>query len=66
VLLVVTTSDDVTADYLCSRLETRGIMYVRLDTDTFAGQGTVSLQNGSALLHLGGSAFDPASFENVW
>ena len=43
-ILVVTVSDDITADYVGSRLVTRGVPFVRLNLDEVYRFGVVSIK----------------------
>jgi hypothetical protein len=66
-LLILTASTDVTADYLAKRLNEAGVLYLRLDTDTCAGRVQVrySSDEGPAL-RVGDRALRPSEITNVW
>lgn len=52
--LILTNSEDATADYLCHRLGGAGIDFVRLDTDASLSSLGLSLQDGDLSLSIGG------------
>ncbi len=66
-LLVLTTTQDATADYLCQRLKTVGVQFRRFDTDRYIRQTTFAYRNSQPTLYtFAGETFRPADFQNVW
>lgn len=68
-VLVVTNSRDVTADYLAQRLTTRSIPFVRLDTDDIPQRARVGLaliERPVATLHRGVETVDLSRVTAVW
>jgi glutathione synthase/RimK-type ligase-like ATP-grasp enzyme len=65
-LLILTSTEDATANYLCSRLETDDVPYVRLDTDTFAKVGFVEYGQAGVSLVASNESYDPGAFSAVW
>ncbi len=65
-LLVLTSSGDVTADYLTAKLATAGVPFARLDTDTCAATARVSYDDGDVRLTLDDSSWRPADIHTIW
>jgi hypothetical protein len=65
-LLVLTNSADVTADYLVSVLRRNAINLFRFDTDTCLSNTTIKFASRGPFLHRDGLCYDPLSFTNVW
>lgn len=65
-LLILTNSQDVTADYLAAALSSRGVAYVRLDTDTALQQIGFDYADSRPVLLLGGVEHGPERFSAVW
>lgn len=65
-LLVLTNSQDATANYLIPVLEQSGIRSIRLDTDTLVSRTSVSYRAGQLTICFDGSSYTPADFHNVW
>jgi len=65
-LLVLTNSQDATADYLVSVLHRNAVKLLRFDTDTCLPHTTVTFQARRPLLCNNGAFFEPESFTNVW
>lgn len=65
-VLVLTNSQDATADFLAGQLDARGVSYARLNTDTFIGDALLTATEAKACLCLNGDRFTPESFSNVW
>jgi hypothetical protein len=65
-LLVLTTSDDATADYLCRRLLDERVELVRLDTDLFAENSFIEYRDHEASLVVGGVRVHANAIRNVW
>lgn len=65
-LLVVTNSRDVTADYLCGRLQEHGIGFRRLDTDLSLDRIVVSYSISSPVLRFGTEEWAAGDFVHVW
>jgi hypothetical protein len=64
-LLVLTSSGDVTADYLTSKLATSAVPYARLDTDTCVTTARVSYDGDSPTLAIDGVELRPADIRTV-
>lgn len=65
-LLIITNSQDVTADYLATVLTARHIVFVRLDTDTLLNRVSFTFERGKPLLRVDSHWYSPAEFSNVW
>lgn len=65
-LLILTNSKDVTADYLASVLIRCDVPHLRLDTDTALELVGVEYAGGKPLLRLNGGWHPPGAFTNVW
>lgn len=65
-LLVLTSTEDATADYLCTRLQTQGLPFLRIDTDTFAEMGFVEYGSAGVSLWYAARSYTPDSFLAVW
>lgn len=65
-LLVLTSTDDATADHLCSRLVAEDLPLIRINTDTFAREGFVEYARGAISLRMKGESFAPDGIRNVW
>lgn len=65
-LLVLTNSEDATADYLLSRLTEASVRFVRIDTDSALERLAVSYEPGNPSLRIDGCWYEPTSFSNVW
>jgi hypothetical protein len=66
VLLVVTNSEDATADYFCRRLRRARLPFVRLDSDTDVRRLRVAYDVRGARLRIRGRWYAPSDFSNVW
>lgn len=65
-LLVLTSSGDVTADYLTAKLATSAVPFVRLDTDTCTATARASYDRDGPVLVVDGRALLPADIDSVW
>jgi hypothetical protein len=65
-LLVVTNSEDATADYFCRRLRRARLPFVRLDSDADVRRLRVAYDERGARLRIHGRWYAPADFANVW
>jgi len=65
-LLVVTNSEDATADYFCRRLRRERLPYIRLDSDAAARRLRVSYDARGARLWIRGRWWEPSDISNVW
>lgn len=65
-LLILSNSQDATADYLAGVLGRRGVEFVRFDTDTALAGLTLDYDGGQPVLRMGGTDYRPADFSNVW
>jgi hypothetical protein len=65
-LLILTNSEDVTADYLVSVLRQHGIRFLRFDTDTMLHRLTFSFDGNTTLIRVEGTGYRPQDFSNVW
>jgi hypothetical protein len=65
-LLILTNSKDVTADYLTERLEAEGVGRLRFDTDDSLPKTRFIYEDGSPVLEVDGRPYQPSRFTNVW
>ncbi len=65
-LLILTNSNDATADYLESELRKHGVAFLRFDTDLSLRVTRVSYREGIPLLCIQGISYNPECFSNVW
>jgi glutathione synthase/RimK-type ligase-like ATP-grasp enzyme len=65
-LLILTNSQDVTADYLASVLERRGVEFLRFDTDTALRDAAFDYEGGRPVVRLGADWYPPERITNVW
>lgn len=65
-ILVVTGSDDSTADYLCRRLERDRIPFVRFDTDADLPGVECSFDGRGPKLRLSDRSLEPPDVTHVW
>jgi hypothetical protein len=65
-LLVVTNSEDATADYFCRRLRQESLPFVRFDSDADLRAVRVAYDERGARLRIRGRWYEPADFANVW
>lgn len=66
-IVVVTSADDATADYLCKRLAAGPHEHVRINTEHAATETQVSLSpSGSLILQANGVAVEPEQVTGIW
>lgn len=65
-LLILTTSDDATTDYLCRRLLDERVEFVRLDTDLFAETSFVEYRGREVSLIIDEARVYASMIRNVW
>jgi hypothetical protein len=65
-LLILTNSQDVTADYLAAVLRGRGVPFLRLDTDTLLERITFHSASTGPIIRAGAEWYAPGQFTNVW
>ena len=65
-LLILTNTKDVTADYLTERLEAEGVGCLRFDTDDWLPKTRFIYEDGLPVLEVEGSPYQPSRFTNVW
>jgi hypothetical protein len=65
-LLILTNSQDATADYLVPILTASGIPSQRLDTDTVLGNASVNFRPGKPVLVVGADELTPEQVRNIW
>ena len=65
-LLVLTNSEDQTADYLCRRLRAAGSDLLRLDSDSLTESVTIEYAGGEPVLKCGPHRLKPNDVANVW
>lgn len=65
-LLIVTNSQDATADHLVHRLQRGGIEFLRFDTDRSLDGACLSYKGGLPSLAIEGAWYRPGDFENIW
>lgn len=65
-LLIVSNSQDVTADYLGAVLRQHRIKFLRLDTDLSLRQMKFCYDGVKPLIYIDGAEYQPEDFTNVW
>jgi glutathione synthase/RimK-type ligase-like ATP-grasp enzyme len=65
-LLILSNSEDVTADYLGSVLALSGAEFLRLDTDTVLQRAAFAYEASGPLVRVDGVWYPPSCFSNVW
>src|SRR5579875_4076460 len=65
-LLILTNSQDATADYLVSILHREGVRFLRFDTDTCISKSSFSYDGRRPLLCFDSEWYQPDDFTNVW
>ncbi len=65
-LLILTSIEDATADYLCGLLPAQDVAFLRLDTETFTETGFVEYGIEGATLWYAGRSYSPDAFSAVW
>jgi hypothetical protein len=65
-LLIITNSGDVTADYLCGRLDEHSIGFQRLDTDRCLDQVVLSYSISTPVLRCEAQEWAAGDFAHVW
>lgn len=65
-ILILTNSEDVTADYLLSVLQNHDVPFLRFDTDTILHRLTFMYQGHLPRITVDGVAYRPEEFSNVW
>lgn len=66
VILVVTHSTDVTADFMCARLARDDVHFVRIDSDRVQGNVAVSLRHGKFQLRIEHGGISPDEVACIW
>lgn len=65
-IIVLSNSQDATADYLCSRLHSEKFNYIRLDTDNLIETVKLSYVSNEISLIVNGQKFKPKEIRSVW
>lgn len=65
-LLILTNSQDATADYLIPVLQEAGISHFRLDTDTLIARSSASFRPRQPLLVVAGTPIQPDQITHIW
>jgi glutathione synthase/RimK-type ligase-like ATP-grasp enzyme len=65
-IIVVSNSQDATADYLCSRLKHENLEHIRFDTDTVIGQVELLYKANQFSLFINGITLSPNKVNSVW
>ena len=65
-ILILTNSQDSTADYLVSVLARKRIPFLRFDTDTGVQRSKIEFTCLTAFLDYDGATYQPEEFSNVW
>src|SRR5579871_3630697 len=66
-LLIISNSQDATADYLAQRLDASDGHYIRFDTDTLLKKEiSFSYAQREPLLKIANQSYGPDDFANVW
>ncbi len=65
-LLILTNSEDATADYLLSALQKHDVPFLRFDTDMILNRLTFLYDTHLPRIAVDGVAYSPEEFSNVW
>jgi hypothetical protein len=65
-LLIVTNSKNVTADYLSATLHQNSVKFLRFDTDVVLSQTRLYFDGRTPAIYLNGSQYRAEDFSNVW
>lgn len=65
-ILILTNSEDATANYLLPKLVDAGVAVLRLDTDTMLNDSSVSLADGTITLIVQGKRLVPEEVKHLW
>ncbi|WP_339327891.1 MvdC/MvdD family ATP grasp protein [Anabaena catenula] len=65
-IVIFSNSLDVTADYVCSRLEQVQLNYIRLDTDNLIGRIELLYKLNNFSLIVDHQTLEPQSISSVW
>lgn len=65
-LLIITNSQDATADYLCGCLRGDDINFIRMDTDTVIENIEISFDSAGPQISFNGNRFHPEDIQNIW
>jgi glutathione synthase/RimK-type ligase-like ATP-grasp enzyme len=65
-IVVISNSLDVTADYFCGKLEQSRIEYVRIDSDVFIGHTQLSYKADQFTLRLDSCELRPELIQSIW
>lgn len=65
-LLIITSSTDATADYLCQRLVTESVRFIRFNTDVHSSSLRIDFDVGRASLCIDGTRVTTDTISNVW
>lgn len=66
ILLILTSAEDHTADYLCERLTTAAVKYIRLNSEEITDTWSVHFSTNEPLLLRKGNPLPASSVRNVW
>jgi glutathione synthase/RimK-type ligase-like ATP-grasp enzyme len=64
--LILTNAKDVTADYLCDRLNANGVCYCRLDTENLPDKGSLEYSTAKVSLTVENASFSPEDIGAIW
>lgn len=64
--LILSSSHDETANYLCAKLDEKKLEYVRIDSDSLSTKAKFLLSNNEALLQIDGTIISSALVKNLW
>jgi glutathione synthase/RimK-type ligase-like ATP-grasp enzyme len=65
-IVVISNSLDVTADYFCKKLEQSRIEYARIDSDIFIGHAQLSYKANQFTLRLDSYELRPELIQSIW
>lgn len=65
-LLILTSTEDQTADYLCGRLDETSVQYIRLDTERYQCDPRVRFSPGEADLEYEGRLLRASDVSHLW
>lgn len=65
-LVILTNSEDATADYLCGRLRRENLPFARLDTDVLTDSLEIEYSEFRTIMHLAKGSLAPEDVSDIW
>ena len=65
-LVILTNSEDATANYLCGRLRRENLPFARLDTDVLTDSLEIEYSEFRTIMHLAKGSLAPEDVSNIW